>query len=79
MDTAATIVTGAMAERWRFKAFVVYGFFMSMILYPVFGHWVWGGGWLSQLGANPRLGHSFNGIWGSSPQGCSRMALTGAA
>jgi len=56
MDTAATIVTGAMAERWKFKAFIVYGLFMSMILYPVFGHWVWGGGWLSQLGANLGLG-----------------------
>src|SRR4030042_2968224 len=50
MDTAAPIVTGAMAERWKFKAFLVYGLFMSMILYPVYGHWVWGGGWLSPLG-----------------------------
>ncbi|MDI6873983.1 MAG: ammonium transporter [Actinomycetota bacterium] len=66
MDTAATIVTGAMAERWKFKAFIVYGFFMSMILYPVFGHWVWGGGWLSQLGANLGLGHGFVDFAGSS-------------
>ena len=50
MDTAATIPTGAMAERWKFSAFVVYGFFMCGFLYPVFGSWVWGGGWLSQLG-----------------------------
>lgn len=66
MDTAATIVTGAMAERWKFKAFVVYGFFMSMVLYPVFGHWVWGGGWLSQLGSNLSLGHGFVDFAGSS-------------
>ncbi|HJP64905.1 MAG TPA: ammonium transporter, partial [Actinomycetota bacterium] len=51
MDTTATIVTGAMAERWKFSAFVVYGFFVSMIVYPVFGNWAWGGGWLAQLGS----------------------------
>ncbi len=50
MDTAATIPTGAMAERWKFSAFFVYGLFMSMFLYPLYGNWVWGGGWLSQLG-----------------------------
>src|SRR5581483_314190 len=49
MDTTATIPTGAMAERWRFSAFLVYGFFVSMIAYPVYGHWVWGGGWLANL------------------------------
>ena len=52
MDTAATIPTGAMAERWRFSAFFIYGIFMSMFLYPLYGNWVWGGGWLSQLGVN---------------------------
>ena len=57
MDTAATIPTGAMAERWKFLAFVVYGFFISILIYPIFGNWVWGGGWLSQLGANAGLGH----------------------
>lgn len=66
MDTSATIVTGAMAERWKFKAFLVYGVFMSAILYPVYGHWVWGGGWLSQLGANVNLGHGFLDFAGSS-------------
>ncbi|MEW6555341.1 MAG: ammonium transporter [Actinomycetota bacterium] len=66
MDTAATIVTGSMAERWKFKAFLVYGLFMSMFLYPVFGHWVWGGGWLSQLGSNIGLGHGFVDFAGSS-------------
>jgi Amt family ammonium transporter len=57
MDTAATIPTGAMAERWKFLAFLVYGFFISILIYPIFGNWVWGGGWLSQLGANAGLGH----------------------
>ena len=66
MDTAATIVTGSMAERWKFKAFLVYGLFMSMFLYPIFGHWVWGGGWLSQLGSNIGLGHGFVDFAGSS-------------
>ncbi len=51
MDTTATIPTGAMAERWKWTAFVVYGFFVSAIIYPVFGNWAWGGGWLSQLGS----------------------------
>ncbi len=66
MDTAATIPTGAMAERWKFSAFVVYGFFMSMFLYPLYGNWVWGGGWLSQLGVNLGLGHGHVDFAGSS-------------
>jgi Amt family ammonium transporter len=65
MDTAATIVTGAMAERWKFSAFVVYGFFMSMVLYPIFGNWAWGGGWLSQLGSKAGLGHGYLDFAGS--------------
>jgi Amt family ammonium transporter len=50
MDTTATIPTGAMAERWKWSAFCVYGLFISTIVYPIFGNWAWGGGWLSQLG-----------------------------
>ena len=58
MDATATIPTGAMAERWKFSSFVVWGIFVSAILYPVYGNWVWGGGWLSQLGAQgPKWGH----------------------
>src|SRR6202000_933321 len=52
MDTAATIPTGALAERWRFASFLVYGLFMSMVLYPLYGNWVWGGGWLAGMGAS---------------------------
>ncbi|HZS08560.1 MAG TPA: ammonium transporter [Blastocatellia bacterium] len=66
MDTAATIPTGAMAERFKFSAFVVYGFFMSMFIYPLFANWVWGGGWLSQLGANFGFGHGHVDFAGSS-------------
>jgi ammonium transporter, Amt family len=50
MDTAATIPTGSMAERLRWKPFVVYGLFISAILYPMYAAWTWGGGFLSQLG-----------------------------
>jgi ammonium transporter, Amt family len=66
MDTAATIPTGALAERWKFSAFVVYGFFMSAILYPLYANWVWGGGWLASLGANFGLGHGVVDFAGSS-------------
>ena len=66
MDTAATIPTGAMAERWKFSAFFIYGFFISMITYPLFANWVWGGGWLSQLGKNFGLGHGYIDFAGSS-------------
>ena len=66
MDTAATIPTGAMAERWKFSSFVIFGFFMSMLVYPIFANWVWGGGWLSQLGSNFGLGHGHVDFAGSS-------------
>jgi ammonium transporter, Amt family len=66
MDTAATIPTGAMAERWKFSAFFTYGLFMSMFLYPLYGNWVWGGGWLAQLGVNFGLGHGHVDFAGSS-------------
>jgi Amt family ammonium transporter len=66
MDTTATIPTGSMAERWTFKSVVVYGFFISAIVYPLYAHWVWGGGWLSQLGKNFGLGHGHVDFAGSS-------------
>lgn len=65
MDTAVTIPTGAMAERWKWGAFVVYSFFMSVILYPLFGNWAWGGGWLATLGKNFGLGHGYVDFAGS--------------
>jgi len=66
MDTAATIPTGAMAERWKFSAFCIYGFIMAGIIYPLFANWVWGGGWLSALGTNFHLGHGHVDFAGSS-------------
>lgn len=66
MDTTATIPTGAAAERWRFSAFMIYGCFISSVMYPIFGNWVWGGGWLSQLGSNFGLGHGHVDFAGSS-------------
>ncbi len=48
--TAATIVSGAMAERTKFSAYCVYSFVISLVVYPVEAHWIWGGGWLSKLG-----------------------------
>ena len=48
--TAATIVSGSMAERTNFKAYCLYSAMISLFVYPVSGHWIWGGGWLSSLG-----------------------------
>lgn len=48
--TAATIVSGSMAERTNFKAYCVYSAIISLLVYPIGGHWAWGGGWLSTLG-----------------------------
>jgi Amt family ammonium transporter len=66
MDTTATIPTGALAERWKLTHFVLFSFVISTIIYPVYGNWVWGGGWLSNLGANFGLGHGHVDFAGSS-------------
>ncbi len=66
MDAMATIPTGAMAERWRFANFCLYGLVVSMFLYPLFCNWVWGGGWLSKLGVNFGLGNGYVDFAGSS-------------
>jgi ammonium transporter, Amt family len=66
MDTAATIPTGSLVERWKFSSFVLYGFFMAMFVYPVFANWVWGGGWLAKLGTSFGLGHGHVDQAGSS-------------
>jgi ammonium transporter, Amt family len=65
MDTAATIVTGAAAERWKFLAFSISTFFLAAIIYPLYGNWAWGAGWTSQLGANYGLGHGYCDFAGS--------------
>lgn len=50
MDTAATIPTGSMAERLKFSGFILMGLWVSMFIYPLVGNWIWGGGWLANLG-----------------------------
>ncbi|HET9912321.1 MAG TPA: hypothetical protein VFQ13_10555, partial [Anaerolineales bacterium] len=57
MDTAATIPTGSMAERLKFIGFVLMGLWVSMFIYPVVGGWIWGGGWLQNLGRSVGLGN----------------------
>ena len=63
--TAATIVSGAVAERIKYKSFIVFTFVMAIFIYPVVGHWIWGGGWLSKLGmfdfAGSTVVHSVGG------------------
>ncbi len=65
MDTTATIPTGAMAERWKWKSFVAWGVFCGAIYFPLFGAWTWGGGWLSQLGNSMNLGFGYVDFAGS--------------
>jgi Amt family ammonium transporter len=65
MDTVATIPTGSMAERWKWKSFVVWGLFCGAVFYPLFGAWTWGGGWLSQLGNNLDLANGYVDFAGS--------------
>lgn len=48
--TAATIVSGAMAERTKFSSYCIYSIIISLVVYPISGHWIWGGGWLAQMG-----------------------------
>lgn len=66
MDTTVTIPTGSMAERIKYSAMVITGFFISMFLYPLFGNWVWGGGFLATLGKNFGLGHGVVDFAGSA-------------
>lgn len=71
--TAATIVSGAMAERTKFISYCIYSAILSAVVYPISGHWIWGGGWLSQLGFHDFAGstavHMVGGV----------AALVGAA
>ncbi|HKP60410.1 MAG TPA: ammonium transporter [Polyangiales bacterium] len=66
MDTTATIPTGALAERWRFSAFILFSFAIATVIYPVYANWVWGGGFLSTLGKHFGLGHGHVDFAGSS-------------
>ena len=66
MDTTVTIPTGAMAERVKYSAVVITSFFISMVLYPLFANWVWGGGWMATLGAKFGIGHGVVDFAGSA-------------
>ena len=63
--TAATIVSGAVAERIKYLSFIVFSFVLTLVIYPVVGHWVWGGGWLAKMGfldfAGDTVVHSVGG------------------
>jgi Amt family ammonium transporter len=80
MDAAVTIPTGAMAERWKFLSFFLYGWVVAGLIYPLYGNWVWGGGWLAALGTNFGWGHGHVDFAGSSVVHMTGgvMALTGA-
>ncbi len=67
--TSATIVSGAMAERTKFNMYCVYSFFISLLIYPIEGHWSWGGGWLNAADGNFMMnvfGTSFHDFAGSA-------------
>ncbi len=70
--TAATIVSGAMAERTKFSMYFVYSLFISAIIYPIEGHWSWGGGWLSEMGFHDFAGSTVVHLCGGV------LALAGA-
>lgn len=63
--TAATIVSGAVAERVKYISFIIFSFVLTLVIYPIVGHWVWGGGWLADLGfmdfAGDTVVHSVGG------------------
>ena len=63
--TAATIVSGAVAERIKYLSFIIFSFVLTLVIYPIIGHWVWGGGWLAGLGfmdfAGDTVVHSVGG------------------
>lgn len=71
--TAATIVSGAMAERTKFISYIIYSVAITLVVYPISGHWIWGGGWLAELGFHDFAGstvvHMVGGV----------AALVGAA
>ena len=66
METAGYIIVGAICERITFWAFLLCELFIGALLYPISGCWVWGGGWMSQLGSSMHLGHGYVDFAGSS-------------
>ena len=74
--TAATIVSGSMAERTKFSAYCCYSAAISLIVYPISGHWIWGGGWLAQLGFHDFAGSTAVHFVGGF-NGGSTVSMTG--
>lgn len=70
--TAATIVSGSMAERTKFSMYIVYSLLISLFIYPIEGHWSWGGGWLSEMGFHDFAGSTVVHLCGGA------LALAGA-
>jgi Amt family ammonium transporter len=66
METAGYIIVGAICERITFWSFILCELFIGAFLYPIFGCWVWGGGWMSQLGSSLHLGHGYVDFAGST-------------
>jgi Amt family ammonium transporter len=66
METAGYIIVGAICERITFGAFILCELFVGALLYPMFGNWVWGGGWMSQLGSTMNWGHGYVDFAGST-------------
>ena len=66
METAGYIIVGAICERITFGGFLLAELFIGALLYPIFGCWVWGGGWMSQLGSTMHLGHGYVDFAGST-------------
>jgi Amt family ammonium transporter len=60
--TAATIVSGAIAERPKFSVYMIYSFVVSAIIYPIYGHWLWGGGWLNSADFMTKLGGGYGAL-----------------
>jgi len=60
--TAATIVSGAIAKIPKFSVYLIYSVVVSALIYPIYGHWLWGGGWLSNSDFMVKLGGSY-GLW----------------
>lgn len=65
MDTTATIPTGSMAERWKWKSFIIWGLFCGAVYYPFFAAWTWGGGWLARTWNTMSLGAGYVDFAGS--------------
>lgn len=73
--TAATIVSGAMAERTKFSSYCIYSLILSTLIYPISGHWIWGGGWLSELGFHDFAGSTAVHMVGGVAAFCGAAVL----